>query len=88
MNTTRAVSWSLFGLVSLLTAIFYRYGSAMPGYFTVLILLGITSFVLAFKVLADSGPRLPTLILVAIGLVAGQWWCIDIASLMIFGLPI
>lgn len=88
MNKPFTAMWTLFGLVSLITTVFFRYGWSVPGYFTVLIILGITSLVLAFRVLANTGPRSPSFLLVAIGLIAGRWWYIDIASLMIFGLPI
>jgi hypothetical protein len=68
------LSWAMFCLLTILTSLVYEFGWAADNYQIYLSLLGIASLISATWLLFTVRLNWFSVLLVLIGLLAGQWW--------------
>lgn len=69
--------WAIFFLLAMLTALVYEFGWATDDYQLYLGVLGIVSLISAISVLLSTRLNWPSVILILMGLLVGQWWFIQ-----------
>jgi hypothetical protein len=75
--------WVLFWTTSALTVVVTKHAWMLHFYEEMLIALGLISMVLALIILATSGWRASSLWLLCAGLLVGQWWFIEFATMQV-----
>jgi len=81
MNTkTRTALWGVFWLFSLLTFVVDLAPWMMEWRSTTRLVLGIISIVLGLSILATIERTRRSVVLVATGLIVGQWWLIKMLA--------
>ena len=78
-----AALWSSFVVASLLTLLIYFTSWTIGPYWLVLSVLGFLSVGLAISILARTGPKAWAIAGVAVGLVIGQWWVIEMGVMQL-----
>lgn len=72
----RIALWASFVLVALLTWVVYLYLTALHSFLAILFALATIHFLLGLWLLIETRFTWRTVLLVALGLIVGQWWLI------------
>lgn len=84
MNAANIKRWAPFILVSLLSIVAHKTLWASYLYVQILVALAILSVLLGLYALRATGFRLIPVIILAVGLVVGQWWLVATAVTFLF----
>lgn len=85
MNLKSLLSiWLPFAATSLLTLLIYTTLWAIGSYWALLSIFGIFCGVFAARIIARTGLRWWPVVWVAVGLIIGQWWLIELMIMQLF----
>jgi hypothetical protein len=75
--------WGPFVISTVLTASIYKWGYALPGWFTWLTCLAVVSLLFGILAIRHAGMKFWSIAVVVVGLAIGQWWLLELALVMI-----